>query len=67
MPRFADVVESTVETLSHDPRANIDEESVIQACQLVGIFTKKSLCTAKEIIKEIGRSVLKRVSVFLGV
>ena len=36
MPRFADVVESTVETLSLNPRAKVDEESVIQASRLVG-------------------------------
>lgn len=35
MPRFADVVESTVETLSRNPRAKVDEESVIQTSQLV--------------------------------
>lgn len=35
MPRFADVVESTVETLSRNPRAKVDEERVIQASQLV--------------------------------
>ncbi|CAB4026103.1 catenin alpha-2-like [Paramuricea clavata] len=35
IPRFADVVESTVETLSQNPRAKIDEERVIQTSQLV--------------------------------
>ncbi|XP_028414979.1 catenin alpha-2-like [Dendronephthya gigantea] len=35
IPRFADVVESTVETLSQNPRARIDEERVIQTSQLV--------------------------------
>ena len=39
IPRFADVVESTVETLSQNPRARIDEEKVIHTSQLVSTFS----------------------------
>ena len=40
IPRFADIVESTVETLSQNPRAKIDEEGVIQTSQLVSSSSK---------------------------